>query len=150
MLFEQHVQRKSFKNFSSQYEYKQCKGTENFQNMSNTCLDICIGRIRRTNRYYTRIPIYLKYLRCCYVIFCHSYYRIIDQFSSFKENFIIYPTYFCFVFFQVSGYLNLMANSIDNFTHGLAVGGSFMLSTRVGFFTTFAILGIYLKLPTNG
>lgn len=41
---------------------------------------------------------------------------------------------------HVSGYLNLMANSIDNFTHGLAVGGSFMLSTRVGVFTTFAIL----------
>lgn len=34
-----------------------------------------------------------------------------------------------------------MANMIDNFTHGLAVGGSFMLSTRVGVFTTFAILG---------
>ncbi|XP_065214234.1 zinc transporter ZIP13 homolog [Planococcus citri] len=41
---------------------------------------------------------------------------------------------------HVSGYLNLMANSIDNFTHGLAVGGSFLLSTRVGVFTTFAIL----------
>lgn len=41
---------------------------------------------------------------------------------------------------HVSGYLNLMANSIDNFTHGLAVGGSFLLSTRVGIFTTFAIL----------
>ncbi|KAK7591227.1 hypothetical protein V9T40_002840 [Parthenolecanium corni] len=41
---------------------------------------------------------------------------------------------------DISGYLNLMANMIDNFTHGLAVGGSFMLSTRVGVFTTFAIL----------
>lgn len=41
---------------------------------------------------------------------------------------------------RISGYLNLMANSIDNFTHGLAVGGSFLLSTRVGLLTTFAIL----------
>uniref|UniRef100_A0A1B6E318 Zinc transporter ZIP13 n=1 Tax=Clastoptera arizonana TaxID=38151 RepID=A0A1B6E318_9HEMI len=41
---------------------------------------------------------------------------------------------------QVAGYLNLMANSIDNFTHGLAVGGSFLISPRVGALTTFAIL----------
>lgn len=41
---------------------------------------------------------------------------------------------------QVAGYLNLMANCIDNFTHGLAVGGSFLLSARVGALTTFAIL----------
>ncbi|KAI5713983.1 hypothetical protein M8J76_009042 [Diaphorina citri] len=41
---------------------------------------------------------------------------------------------------QMSGYLNLMANSIDNFTHGLAVGGSFLISLRVGLLTTFAIL----------
>lgn len=43
-------------------------------------------------------------------------------------------------FFQISGYLNLMANVIDNFTHGLAVGGSFLLSYRVGVLTTLAIL----------
>ncbi|XP_075229101.1 zinc transporter Zip99C [Lycorma delicatula] len=41
---------------------------------------------------------------------------------------------------QMSGYLNLMANCIDNFTHGLAVGGSFLLSARVGVLSTFAIL----------
>ncbi|XP_071441825.1 zinc transporter ZIP13 homolog [Hetaerina americana] len=41
---------------------------------------------------------------------------------------------------KVAGYLNLVANSIDNFTHGLAVGGGFSLSLRVGAFTTFAIL----------
>ncbi|CAH0394763.1 unnamed protein product [Bemisia tabaci] len=41
---------------------------------------------------------------------------------------------------QISGYLNLAANCIDNFTHGLAVGGSFLLSARVGCLTTFAIL----------
>lgn len=33
--------------------------------------------------------------------------------------------------FQVIGYLNLLANSIDNFTHGLAVAGSFVVSTKV-------------------
>ncbi|XP_012287643.1 zinc transporter ZIP13 [Orussus abietinus] len=41
---------------------------------------------------------------------------------------------------HVSGYLNLMANCIDNFTHGLAVGGSFLVSFRLGAFTTLAIL----------
>lgn len=41
---------------------------------------------------------------------------------------------------KVAGYLNLVANSIDNFTHGLAVGGGFSLSLRVGVFTTLAIL----------
>ncbi|XP_063976545.1 zinc transporter ZIP13 homolog [Diachasmimorpha longicaudata] len=41
---------------------------------------------------------------------------------------------------HISGYLNLMANCIDNFTHGLAVGGSFLVSFRLGALTTFAIL----------
>lgn len=41
---------------------------------------------------------------------------------------------------KTSGYLNLLANSIDNFTHGLAVAGSFLVSRKVGFLTTFAIL----------
>ncbi|CAL1526264.1 unnamed protein product [Lymnaea stagnalis] len=41
---------------------------------------------------------------------------------------------------KVSGYLNLMANIIDNFTHGLAVAGSFCISTKVGLITTLAIL----------
>ncbi|XP_035673389.1 zinc transporter ZIP13-like [Branchiostoma floridae] len=41
---------------------------------------------------------------------------------------------------QISGYLNLLANCIDNFTHGLAVGGSFLVSTKVGVLTTLAIL----------
>ncbi|XP_063233380.1 zinc transporter ZIP13 homolog [Bacillus rossius redtenbacheri] len=41
---------------------------------------------------------------------------------------------------HVSGYLNLMANSFDNFTHGLAVGGSFLVSAPHGVLTTLAIL----------
>ncbi|CAH1784629.1 unnamed protein product [Owenia fusiformis] len=41
---------------------------------------------------------------------------------------------------KVSGWLNLAANVIDNFTHGLAVAGSFSISTKVGMTTTFAIL----------
>lgn len=41
---------------------------------------------------------------------------------------------------KVSGYLNLMANSFDNFTHGLAVGGSFLVSFPHGVLTTLAIL----------
>ncbi|XP_031785149.1 zinc transporter ZIP13 isoform X2 [Nasonia vitripennis] len=41
---------------------------------------------------------------------------------------------------HVIGYLNLVANCVDNFTHGLAVGGSFLVSFRLGALTTFAIL----------
>ncbi|KAL4642070.1 zinc transporter ZIP13 isoform X2 [Arapaima gigas] len=41
---------------------------------------------------------------------------------------------------KISGYLNLLANCIDNFTHGLAVAGSFLVSKKVGVLTTFAIL----------
>lgn len=41
---------------------------------------------------------------------------------------------------KVSGYLNLAANVIDNFTHGLAVAGGFLVSRKVGYITTLAIL----------
>uniref|UniRef100_A0A4W3HLA3 Zinc transporter ZIP13 n=1 Tax=Callorhinchus milii TaxID=7868 RepID=A0A4W3HLA3_CALMI len=41
---------------------------------------------------------------------------------------------------KISGYLNLIANLIDNFTHGLAVAGSFLVSRKVGLITTLAIL----------
>lgn len=34
---------------------------------------------------------------------------------------------------QISGYLNLLANTIDNFTHGLAVAASFLVSRKVRF-----------------
>ncbi|XP_050304789.1 zinc transporter ZIP13 homolog [Anthonomus grandis grandis] len=41
---------------------------------------------------------------------------------------------------HISGYLNLVANTIDNFTHGLSLGGAFLVSPRLGVLTTFAIL----------
>uniref|UniRef100_A0A0K8R7H9 Putative zinc transporter n=1 Tax=Ixodes ricinus TaxID=34613 RepID=A0A0K8R7H9_IXORI len=41
---------------------------------------------------------------------------------------------------HVTGYLNLLANSIDNFTHGLAVAASFLIGTKMGMVTTLAIL----------
>ncbi|KAM4723157.1 zinc transporter ZIP13 [Rhinophrynus dorsalis] len=41
---------------------------------------------------------------------------------------------------KVCGYLNLLANTIDNFTHGMAVAGSFLVSKKVGILTTVAIL----------
>lgn len=41
---------------------------------------------------------------------------------------------------EVCGYLNLIANGIDNFTHGLAVAGAFMVSYKTGILTTGAIL----------
>ncbi|VDN07824.1 unnamed protein product [Thelazia callipaeda] len=36
--------------------------------------------------------------------------------------------------------LNLMANFMDNFTHGLAIGGSFLLEPKLGWLTTFSII----------
>lgn len=50
---------------------------------------------------------------------------------------------------KVAGYLNLMANSIDNFTHGLAVAGSFLVSFRHGVLATFAILRRFLCINFN-
>lgn len=41
---------------------------------------------------------------------------------------------------KVRGYLNLLANTIDNFTHGLAVAASFLVSKKIGLLTTMAIL----------
>lgn len=41
---------------------------------------------------------------------------------------------------HISGYLNLIANTIDNFTHGLSLGGAFLVSPKLGLLTTFAIL----------
>ncbi|KAL7298812.1 hypothetical protein TKK_0008553 [Trichogramma kaykai] len=41
---------------------------------------------------------------------------------------------------DIAGYLNLLANFVDNFTHGVAVGGGFLVSFRLGALTTFAIL----------
>ena len=41
---------------------------------------------------------------------------------------------------DISGYLNLVANCTDNFTHGLAIAASYVASPAVGFLTTLAIL----------
>ena len=41
---------------------------------------------------------------------------------------------------SVSGYLNLIANCVDNFSHGLAVGGAFLIGPKVGVTTTLCIL----------
>ena len=41
---------------------------------------------------------------------------------------------------KISGYLNLLANCVDNFSHGLAVGGAFLVSVKVGLVTTICIL----------
>ncbi|CAH8682345.1 unnamed protein product [Schistosoma rodhaini] len=42
--------------------------------------------------------------------------------------------------FKVAGYLNLAADFAHNFTDGLAIGGSFLVSRNVGFLTTFTVL----------
>jgi len=41
---------------------------------------------------------------------------------------------------KIVGYLNLLANCTDNLLHGLAVGSSFLSSSRLGITTTAAIL----------
>ncbi|KAE9415359.1 hypothetical protein Angca_006835 [Angiostrongylus cantonensis] len=41
---------------------------------------------------------------------------------------------------KVCAIMNLVANLVDNFTHGLAVGASFLVSPKFGMMTTFAIL----------
>nr|AKN21670.1 slc39a-5 [Schmidtea mediterranea] len=41
---------------------------------------------------------------------------------------------------KAEGYLNLLANFTDNFTHGLAIGGSFLISFKIGVLTTTCIL----------
>jgi zinc transporter ZupT len=41
---------------------------------------------------------------------------------------------------QVIGYLNLIANCTDNFTHGLAISASYLVNTMVGLLTTLAII----------
>jgi len=41
---------------------------------------------------------------------------------------------------DILGYLNLIANCIDNFLHGLTVASSFLTSIKLGLITTFAIL----------
>lgn len=41
---------------------------------------------------------------------------------------------------MITGYLNMVANGIDNFSHGLAVAASFLVGQKIGFLTTFAIL----------
>ncbi|CAI2356387.1 unnamed protein product [Caenorhabditis sp. 36 PRJEB53466] len=41
---------------------------------------------------------------------------------------------------QLCAYMNLAANIVDNFAHGLAVGSSFLVSTKFGIMTTITIL----------
>ncbi|XGW18175.1 hypothetical protein V3C99_002638 [Haemonchus contortus] len=41
---------------------------------------------------------------------------------------------------KICAIMNLAANMVDNFTHGLAVGASFLISPKFGAMTTFAIL----------
>lgn len=45
------------------------------------------------------------------------------------DSSLVFIVVFCVC--QTSGYLNLLANCIDNFTHGLAVAGSFLVSKKV-------------------
>ena len=63
------------------------------------------------------------------VFICNDNKKVIRQkISLFCElNGIVLVIYYL----QTSGWLNLMANVIDNFTHGLAVAGSYCAGTKV-------------------
>ena len=54
----------------------------------------------------------------------------------FFSSFLLF--FFCKV--DPAGYVNLIVNSMDNFTHGLAVAGSFCVSNWAGITTTAAIV----------
>ena len=41
---------------------------------------------------------------------------------------------------KIVGYLNLLANCLDNFMHGLAVAASFLVSLKLGLVTSASIL----------
>lgn len=60
------------------------------------------------------------------VLFCF----ILEKFCSTNE----------FSQRRMCAVLNLIANFMDNFTHGLAVGGSFLMDTKLGLLTTFSIV----------
>ncbi|XP_054720634.1 zinc transporter ZIP13-like [Uloborus diversus] len=60
--------------------------------------------------------------------------KVISNGQALQENKVVPEP------IHITGYLNLIANSIDNFTHGLAVAGSFLVGKKMGIITTFAIL----------
>ena len=41
---------------------------------------------------------------------------------------------------QIAAQLNLLANAMDNFCHGLTVGSAFLINSKTGYFTSFGIL----------
>lgn len=63
--------------------------------------------------------------------FCITYARAMSGASSYRMSLSLSGA--VFLFLQISGYLNLLANTIDNFTHGLAVAASFLVSRKVRF-----------------
>ena len=72
------------------------------------------------------VMLLLNLKNCLFFIYFHILARAMLQWKYVNLSIII-----LFDGFQVIGYLNLLANSIDNFTHGLAVAGSFVVSTKV-------------------
>lgn len=64
---------------------------------------------------------------------------------------VLRRNFYLFLFlFQISGYLNLFANFVDNFTHGLAIAGSYLVSQKVkGILFYFSKPGIFVTYPTQ-
>ncbi|RLU17994.1 hypothetical protein DMN91_010235 [Ooceraea biroi] len=65
---------------------------------------------------------------------------IINRLAAWTKKFTFNLFRKCFNPKAFPGYLNLLMNFLDNFTHGLSVGGSFLISFRVGLLSTFTIL----------
>lgn len=70
----------------------------------------------------------------------HSSSNIVNRLTTWTKKFTfdLFRKFFDPKAFP--GYLNLLMNFLDNFTHGLSVGGSFLISFRVGALSTFTIL----------
>jgi len=66
--------------------------------------------------------------------------NIVNRLIAWTKKFTFDLFRKCFDPKAFPGYLNLLMNFLDNFTHGLSVGGSFLISFRVGVLSTFTIL----------
>ncbi|VDL24165.1 unnamed protein product [Hymenolepis diminuta] len=85
-------------------------------------------------------------------VFLHLLPETVEQFPIQSPKWIFFILFGVFFFYatecvvafyeslQAVGYLNLLANSIDNFSHGLSLGASYAVSIRAGLVATTCLL----------
>lgn len=98
---------------------------------------ICLKKLAKTNGFTSTILRADKTAATCVI----PKNNIVDRLVT-KANKLVFDLSHAKFFDPQSfpGYLNLLMNFLDNFTHGLSVGGSFLISFRVGVLSTFTIL----------